>query len=166
MSQELFEALVYGELEQAKQLISQGDDIQRITKEDKWSYLHYVLISIKRKTPIESIQFLLDKGLDVNAIERGGYTPLIFAVRQRNVAAMRLLLDNGAVDFIEHENEEGVSALRMGLVGKPYIYEVLEVLLEYGADPDKKSKGGTTVRERLNVVAGIPPEIHQLFERY
>lgn len=164
MSYDLYEAIADGDLDKAEQIISNGENIYFITANDKWTYLHQ--IADTDDTPIESIQFLLDKGLDVNAIDSYGNTPLLYAVRQRNVKGIRLLLENGADKLIDHENFEGVSALRMGLNSMPLNYDVFDILLKYGANPDTKKEDGKTVRQMLLILAGIPNNIHILFTNY
>ncbi|QUJ69549.1 ankyrin repeat domain-containing protein (plasmid) [Photobacterium sp. GJ3] len=166
MSFELFEALDEGDIAKAKQLISQGDDIHHITNDDQWTYLHQVLIGLGDKSPPESIQFLIAQGLDVNAIDSYGYTPLIYAVRQRNVPAMRLLLDNGAKETLEHRGIDSQNALDMAFDSHPFEFNVVKVLLEYGADPDAAAPGGKSVREAMDIIAGIDPAIKALIDQY
>jgi uncharacterized protein len=164
MSYELYEAIVEGEIETAKQLIADGEDIHHVTANDKWSYLHQAADT--EYTPPESFQYLIDQGLDVNAIDSYGNTPLIYAVRQRNVDGIRLLLDNGASKLLEHENNDAVDALRMGFDRMPLDYGVFETLLKSGAQPDKKNRNGTTARELLHVLGGVDPSIYELFSEY
>ncbi|KKC98559.1 ankyrin repeat domain-containing protein [Photobacterium halotolerans] len=161
MSYELYEAIVDGEIETAKDLIRKGEDIHHVTANDKWTYLHKAADT--DDTPPESIQFLIDQGLDVNAIDNYGYTPLIYAVRQRNVPAMRLLLENGAKETLEHRGKDSLSALRMAIKFMPLDYNVIKVLLEYGADPDAAAPNGNSVRQSLEITAGIDPAIKALF---
>ncbi|MGF1725250.1 ankyrin repeat domain-containing protein [Photobacterium nomapromontoriensis] len=164
MSYELYEAIADGDLDKADQIISSGENVNFVTANDKWTYLHQ--IADTDDAPIKSIQFLLDKGLDVNAIDSYGNTPLIYAVRQRNLEGVRLLLENGADKLIEHENLDAVSALRMTLIGGGYNHDVIRALLEYGANPDKKNHRGKTVRDRVKIVAGLPNNIQALFAKY
>ena len=164
--EELFDAVLDGDIKFAKDLINKGADINEVTPSEHWTYFHHIFKSIGEHAPLESIKFLLEKGLDVNAIDSYGNTPLLYAVRQRNAEGMRLLLENGADKLIEHENLEGVSALRMGFDSMPFNYEVFDLLLQFGANPDKKSTKGSTVREGLNILAGIPDNIKALFTRY
>ncbi|KJG05885.1 hypothetical protein UB40_20285 [Photobacterium kishitanii] len=159
-----------GNVEFAKELIEQGYDVHQVTESEQWTYLHKMFTStsfdIKDSPILSSIQFLLEKGLDVNAIDSYGNTPLLYAVRQRNVEGIRLLLENGADKLIEHENLEGVSALRMGFDSMPLNYEVFDLLLQFGADPDVKKDGWKTARQMLTVIAGIPKSIQDLFAKY
>ncbi len=164
--EELFEAILDGDIATAKHLIEKGANIYEVTPLEHWTYFHHIFKPISEKASTESVRFLLELGLDVNAIDYGGYTPLLYAVRQRNVEGVRLLLENGADKLIEHENERGVSALRMGFDRMPLNYDVFKVLLEFNADPDAQNKNGKTVRELLYILAGVDPEIYELFEQY
>ncbi len=167
MSYELFEALYEGNIEQVKGYLSQGEDIYKLTESEKWSYLHKILLEIVEKTPIESIQFLIDQGLDVNAIDSGGYTPLLYAVRQRNVEGVRLLLENGADKLIEHYTQDGINALRMSIKGKPYEYKVVKVLLDTGANPDTRfNKNAKSFREMVGLFDEMPNQIIELVSQY
>ncbi|CEO37625.1 ankyrin repeat domain-containing protein [Photobacterium kishitanii] len=164
--EELFDAVLDGDIKFAKDLINKGADINEVTPSEHWTYFHHIFKSIGEHAPLESIKFLLEKGLDVNAIDSYGNTPLLYAVRQRNVEGMRLLLENGADKLIEHENLEGISALRMGFDSMPLNYEVFDLLLQFGADPDVKKDGWKTARQMLTVIAGIPKSIQDLFAKY
>lgn len=166
IEEDLFDAVLDGDINYAKKLIDQGGDISEVTILEKWTYFHHIFMDIKEKAPIQSIQFLLDQGLDVNAIDSYGNTPLIYAVRQRNVDGISLLLENGADKLLEHENNRGVSALRMCFDRKPCVYNVCKILLEAGANPDKDIEDGKTVRQMLDVLADIEPSIYELFKQY
>ena len=162
----LYCALSDGQISVVKKYMDQGCDIHRITKTDRWTYLHNIFLSPSKSdiSPVESIEFLIEQGLDVNAIDSYGYTPLMYAVRQQNTEGIQLLLQNGADELLEHHNNDGVRALRMALTTKNY--EINKLLLEHGADPDLKPQKGKTIREGLKVIAGIPPQIHELFSKY
>lgn len=165
--EELFDAVLDGDIEIAKELIAKGADIHEITPSESWTYFHHVFKSLSEKAPIESVHFLLEQKLNVNAIDCYGNTPLLYAVRQRNVEAIRLLLQNGAADFIEHENLDNVSALRMAFIQKPSLCcEGVKLLLDSGASPDKKNKNGKTVRERLEIIVGVPDDVQALIAKY
>ena len=165
--EEIFNALLDGDIEEAMKWISEGADIHESTPSDNWTYFHLIFISPSELPPLKSIHFLLEQGLDVNAIDDSyGNTPLLYAVRQRNIDGIRLLLENGADKLIEHENHDGVSALRMGLDSMPLNYDVFEILLKYGANPDAIIEDGKTVRQMLSIIAGVPSNIEALFAKY
>ncbi|CAM3854064.1 Ankyrin repeats (3 copies) [Vibrio aerogenes CECT 7868] len=166
----LFKALKLGDLAQVGELTQSGADIHRVTESEQWTYLHKMFTSLSaepedRSSPA-SVQFLIEQGLDVNAIDSYGNTPLIYAVRQKNLAGMRLLLTNGADRLIGHWNIEGVDALKMALQGNPLAYDMVKLLLDFGADPDAKKDGVRSVREVLQIFVGIVPEVRELIGQY
>ena len=143
----LYEALVEGRLDEVKELLSAdlGLDIHRISESEEWSYLHQACRSID--PPSETIEFLIGEGLDVNAIDWYGHTPLMWAIRYQNVPAIRVLLAHGAAELIEHKDRKGITPLFLALK-KPYSYEMIKLLLDAGANPDIKPTGGpVTFRE-------------------
>jgi ankyrin repeat protein len=70
-------------------------------------------------------------------VPHGNYTALMFAVRVGDVASARLLLDAGAV--ADDEDAWGVSAVT--LAAHAGFGDLLEVLLDSGADPDAAGAG-------------------------
>ncbi|WP_104398590.1 ankyrin repeat domain-containing protein [Vibrio penaeicida] len=163
----LFQSLKRGKIEEARRWINDGCDILAVTEKEKWTYLHKSLQSTNKQVPHETIQFLIDQGLDVNAIDSYGYTPLMYAVRQRNVEGMRLLLENGADKLIEHRDQKGVNALRLAIKGKPFIFEVVKTLLDAKADPDSRSDDNAkSFREIVNFLDDMPSDIIELLSQY
>ncbi|KDM90419.1 ankyrin repeat domain-containing protein [Photobacterium galatheae] len=168
MALEILEALDDPDINELESLIKSGFDIHEITPKENWTYLNKALMSpgADDQCPVESVEYLIDKGLDVNAIDNYGYTPLMFAVRQRNVPAMRLLLENGAKETLEHRGKDSQNALDMAFDNHPFEFNVVKVLLEYGADPDAAAPGGKSVREAMDIIAGIDPAIKTLIAKY
>nr|WP_045466374.1 ankyrin repeat domain-containing protein [Vibrio hyugaensis] len=144
--------------------MADGDDIHFVTENDKWTYFHQATDT--DDTPPESILFLIEQGLDVNAVDSYGYTPLIYAVRQQNLPAIKLLLENRAKKLINHRPEDGATPLKMVFDRKPYSAEIVKILLEAGADPDAKKEGGSSFRNSVAILADMPPEIPELLRKY
>ena len=83
------------------------------------------------------LRLLLDAGADAQARSAGGYTPLLFAVREDRGASVELLLAHGAdVDAVAGDGTTPlVVAVFMGH------WPLAHRLLEHGADPDADGAG-------------------------
>lgn len=106
---------------------------------------------------------LINLGVDLEQADNMGFTYLHFAAQFEEPVIVKALLENGA--DANAETLMGASALQFAVVRcKNYdlkrSVEVIKLLLEAGADPDKKSNDGFTVKDlalNLNV-----PEIEEL----
>ncbi len=92
---------------------------------------------------------LIDIGLDVDAEDRDGRTPLHLAVLGEHKEVAQLLLDSGA--DVNAADEEGRTSLHAAIEGKlpssgegQAVVEAVRMLLEADADVDAKTKAGLT----------------------
>ncbi|MDD9899365.1 MAG: ankyrin repeat domain-containing protein [Alphaproteobacteria bacterium] len=83
---------------------------------------------------------LVTMGADVNARDRGNWTPLLRAVCRSDKAVMNFLLDHGA--DIDAVNRLGTSALHLAVFRKDVA--AAKLLLDRGAHVDRQDAGGTT----------------------
>ncbi|HUD86606.1 MAG TPA: ankyrin repeat domain-containing protein [Xanthobacteraceae bacterium] len=86
--------------------------------------------------------------LDAATEERGmeGDTPLLYAVRYRELSAARLLIEAGA--DVKHRNQSGTTALiEAAALGGPEALDFVKLLLSRGADPDAKDNKGVSARD-------------------
>lgn len=67
----------------------------------------------------------------------GGFTPLMFAARQGNLAATQALLAAGASRSIDYLNPDGIGALMLTVLNANW--DLTAVLLEKGASPNEGS---------------------------
>ncbi len=106
---------------------------------------------------------LIRSDIDLEQADSMGFTYLHFAAQFENPAIVKALLENGA--NANAETLLGASSLQLAVARcKNYAVErsceVIKLLLEADADPDKKSRDGDSVRD-LSKHFGIP-EIEEL----
>ena len=105
-----------------------------ITDSEKWNYLHRA--NLINPSPVETVKFYLDKGVEVNAQAVYGMTPLHYAMRAKNGDAALALLEAGADPNIP--NIDNTIPLAM-IGGMPERLDVLEKMLQCGANVHYKS---------------------------
>ena len=104
-------------------------------------------------------QFLLDRGADINARDRGAFTPLFRAVANEDVETVRMLLERGARTDGPHDNAYDGAVLHRGV--RAGNIQVLQLLLEHGADANARDKSGKTPSQLTE-----QQEIQELLSKY
>jgi ankyrin repeat protein len=136
----LYEAIYEAKTREAEFLLEHGASAERELKIDgsRGSTPLFYAVADSEKT---RAALLIKYGADVNAVfmmNDGGeeYTPLLTAVEEADLELIKMLLDAGA--NILYANGNGDTALHLAV--QCNASEVLELLLERGADPWAKSK--------------------------
>lgn len=161
MSIEILRAIIKSDIAKLESLIVAGGNIMEISKNEKWNYLHKALGNITMLPSIEVIQELVNRGVDVNAIDCYGNSPVHYAARSKRADIIKLLFNAGA--NINIVNLQGVSPLRQLLLSKPYDYESIKILLHAGADVDQKVNGGLSIKEFAQLTASDNEELQSIF---
>ncbi len=109
---------------------------------------------------------MISDGLDLEACDPSGFTPLMLAVKAGKEDVIRELLKSGASpDAIKHG--EGESALLLlpdtMLANK---FELARALLEGGANPNVVANDGTTMLHRVIEAKILEPKIVTLLVEY
>ncbi|MCT4696782.1 MAG: ankyrin repeat domain-containing protein [Candidatus Cardinium sp.] len=89
----------------------------------------------------ERVQYLLDQGLKIDANNQGS-TLLIYAAFASNKPAIRFLVERGAK--VDAQTSDGLTALM--IVAQNGLEDIVDFLLEKGANPCIKDKKGQTVQ--------------------
>jgi len=93
-----------------------------------------------------AVQMLLEFGADLHAVSKGGFTALLFAVREGRKETVQALLKAGA-DVNEKlqppSRTAGTSAMALAVANAHF--ELAAVLLDAGADPNAAGQGWTAL---------------------
>ncbi|TNH00517.1 ankyrin repeat domain-containing protein [Pasteurellaceae bacterium USgator11] len=117
-------------------------DILEKTPKEKWNWLHRC--NLLSAAPLSVVQFYIDHGVEVNAQDMYGMTPLHYAMRSKNAAAAIALLNAGADPNIP--NRDGLIPLSM--IGYlPDRLDLLELMLNKGANVNYFVNKGETIVE-------------------
>ena len=163
---QILDALDEADFAALDKLFSVDADINKITENDKWSWLHKALLGFdSQKPPRESIEYLIRHGLDVNAQDRYGMTPLHYAMRSKNVSAATALLEAGANPNIP--NIENVTPLAC-IGGMPEQLGPLKLMLDKGGDVNYFNGQHGLLEGLKKYGSDIPhfPEVIALMEQY
>ena len=165
MSREVARAIFKNDVAKFDSLIENGVDINSITDQEGWNFLHRALLAVSNPPSLEMVKHLIDKGVDVNAIDCYGNTPLHYAARLKAPDLIKVLLDAGS--HIDPVNFEGVTPLRETLLVKPFNLDAIDIFLSRGANMDHCSQGAATVKEYAEIIGrGADAGVSAIFKKY
>jgi ankyrin repeat protein len=111
----------------------------RVNAQETWRGQTALMWAVAERHP-EVVQALIDRGAEVDARSKGGFTPLLFAAQQGDVDAAGILLAAGA-----NVNEAAPNGMTPLLVASSSGQGVLSAfLLDKGADPNAADGRGYT----------------------
>ncbi len=102
----------------------------------------------------EKVKNLIGEGLDLNAFDDEGYTPLAMACVQSETEIIRLLLDSGAA--IDQANHFGWTPLMQACLNYSGDISPISELLANGANVNARNIGGETALMRIMGQNKIP----------
>ena len=165
-SYEVFKAIIKGEVEKLDAYVNQGFDIKARTEKEKWTRLHMATRAIRKPINLDSLKYLINSGIDLNAQDMYGNTALHYAAAKKDPEAIKILLEAGSE--VDIENRDGITPLHQSLLKNPKSLEATEALLIAGANPDRNLRTeGRTIRGLVEIIAhGENEFLKSLFDRY
>lgn len=141
-------------------------NIMEVTPVEHWNWLHKALLGFESNKPSSDvINYLINKGIDINAQDIYGMTPLHYALRSKNAEAAIALLKAGANPNLP--NQDGLIPLSMiGYI--PERLDVLELMLQKGANVHYLVNEDETILESYKPTANEPQlkPIYELMKKY
>ena len=127
----------FGDVELLNKLSDSGEyNPLSITPVESWNYLHKCNLNSSAPYPLNVIKFYIDKGVEVNAQDGYGMTPLHYAMQAKNGDAALALLEAGANPNIPNRD----NVIPLGMMGAmPHRLDVLKKMLENGGDVHYKN---------------------------
>jgi hypothetical protein len=150
-----FNAIFQNDIKGVQTSIATGFDVN--TKDKNNMTALHVAVEFEN---LEIAKLLLQNKADINAQDKDGKTPLMYAVDgiTENFEAVKLFIKSGAK--LETRDKEGNTALLIASDG--YSKEIVEYLLKAGANPNVKNKESETPLS----LAGNQEEIKEILRRY
>lgn len=159
----ILDAIATDNFELLEELFRTGErNYLEISPKEGWNWLHKSLLGFESDEPSRKmIEHLISKGLDVNAQDCYGMTPLHYAMRSKNVDAAIALLNAGANPNIP--NQDNLIPLRM-CIRYPDRLDLLELMLKNGGNVHYFN-GEDYLLEGLKDFKGNDPMYKAFFEK-
>lgn len=109
----------------------------------------------------EKVRWLVDAGADINAVSADrGYSAVMDAVWRKNLNLTKYFIENGADLSFMSSDGQPILVLAVGNGNS----QIVELLLENGADPDVKDSMGMSARGYANLFK--KPDMVEAFAKY
>ncbi|MGQ8820729.1 aankyrin [Bibersteinia trehalosi Y31] len=159
----ILDAIATDDFELLEKLFKQGEKSYLETSpKEGWNWLHKSLLGFESDEPSgKMVEYLISKGINVNAQDCYGMTPLHYAMRAKNVDAAIALLNAGADPNIP--NQDNLIPLRM-CIRYPERLDLLELMLKNGGDVHYFN-GQDYLLEGLKDFKGSDPAYKEFFAK-
>ncbi len=161
---ELLEALEISDFAKVEQLLQANpqQNLLAVTELEKWTWLHKILLDASSDAPtITVVEYLLKKGIAVNAQDDIGMTALHYALRGKNGDVALALLNAGANPNIA--NADNVIPLSMiGFI--PKRLDVLKLMLDKGGNVHYLINKDKSILESYELMARNLPDRKEIYE--
>nr|NQU90521.1 ankyrin repeat domain-containing protein [Bacteroidota bacterium] len=125
-SQTIQQVILEGDLQELKSMVKQNPDLLGFTNDNENSCIHFAA----RAGKIDMVEYLIEKGANINAVNIASETPLHFATAFGHKDVMETLIRNGA--FVNIPNRDGNTPLHYAVNFSTL--EIVQYLLDNGTD--------------------------------
>ena len=101
------------------------------------SMLHIASIS----NDLEIIELLLEYKADINLCNKGGFTPMHYALNMRSILD---IINQIMPDGVNTPNSDGLTPLHIAVKASKHRFEAVEYLLDHSADINAQTPDGMT----------------------
>ncbi|MDW7694489.1 ankyrin repeat domain-containing protein [Flammeovirgaceae bacterium SG7u.111] len=127
-------------IEVYKYLVDELKIDPKTKNKDNQNVLHAIA---GKRNQAEIVSYFLDKGVDVNEVDKKGNTPFLNAASARSSDLLKLMYPHFKAKKINAQNNDGATALM--LAASKNDANAVAFLIEKGADPKLKNKEGNDV---------------------
>lgn len=153
MKRDIVDAACRQDLEELERCLAEGLDIDTCDRDQRTLLMNAItaLALSSSDAGEQIIAFLIDRGANVNARDRGQWTALHAAAQDQRLAIVKLLLHAGAeVDAVDGF---GNTPLWRCVMDPRTDHDVVKCLLAAGADPNKKNNYGISALDHARQIA-------------
>jgi len=142
INEKLYNAVYCKKKRKLKKLIEKGANVDYSDEDGRSILMHAILAE---NSDLEIIKILVESGADINYQEQIGqkWSVLHFAVREGNVEIVNFLLGNNDIE-IDPQDSFGNTPLWRAVMSFKGNTEIIEKLVEKGADKNKPNKEGVS----------------------
>ena len=142
------DAIKMGDLGLAKAYLKRDESAIYIVDQDKSTPLHWACASCNKN--IDLVTWLLNKGVDVNAKDLDGWTPLFWAVYEKtplfdtsiDIEVIELLINKNAQ--VNIQDKDGKTPLHYAVLREQIDVEVIKLLINKNAQVNIQDQTGKT----------------------
>jgi ankyrin repeat protein len=163
----LMVAAIYGKATVVRMLLERGAGLEVTCPTKQWNALHLAAYrNHEMATPgedVETLRLLINAGIPIDQPTPGGETALCLATQALHKPSIIALLDAGANIHRNPLVHQAMATVRRRELLHPWprCFEIVKVLMNYGADIDAYDEGGRTLLHWA-VSEGIPEIVEAL----
>lgn len=122
--------------------------------------LHYVAVDVAESEQGSETLRLIKLGVDVNAHDNNGWTPLHFAAQAQSFTVAKILIEHGS--NIETKDTFGNTPLFRAVFNSQGKGDVIKLLLKSGADPESRNNNGVSPKSLAEKISNY--DVKNYFE--